>query len=121
MMYKLKNRIAGWFKIKPRNNNGLNTANYRLTKFEDILYCTSDNGIKNITTVVTRTCKVYDDRSLNSFEEIYFLCRISKTTIVNLLQINSRNDWNTIYIDKIKFRVSRNYRENLKLAFENIL
>lgn len=120
----MKNRIkkiADWFKRKPRQNNGLQDANYILTKFEDILYCTSDNGVKNVTTIVTKTRKVFDDRCLKSFEEIDFFCRISKTTIINILKINSRNDWNVVYIDNHKFRIGRNYREKLKTEFEKIL
>jgi DNA-binding LytR/AlgR family response regulator len=120
MKYRLM-KFARWFKRKPRQNNGLQDANYILTRFEDILYCTSDNGVKNVTTIVTKTRKVFDDRCLRSFEEIDFFCRISKTTIINLLKINSRNDWNVVYIDNKRFPVGRNYRENLKKEFEKIL
>ena len=120
MRNKLK-KFAIWLKRKPRHNNSLQNPNYILTKFEDILYCTSDNGIKNVITIVTKTRKVFDDRCLQSFEELDFFCRISKSTVVNLSKVNSRNDWNTIYIDDQKFLVGRNYRDNLKNEFDKIL
>ena len=114
-------KIGAWFKQKPRQNNSLKEPNFILTKFKDVLYCTSDNGIKNVTTIVTKTTKVFDDTCLSAFEDIEFFCRISKTVIVNLKQINLRNDWNIIYIDDQKFIVGRKYREKLIAEFEKIL
>ncbi len=123
-MEKIKKKIKkvwAWFKVKPRKNNGLISANFKLIKYKDILYCTSDNGVKNVITIGTKTGKVYDDRCLNEFEEVEYFCRVSRNTIVNLAHVDSRNDWNVIYIGDYKFKVGRNYKENLKFEIEKII
>ena len=120
LIRRIRCKIADWFTPEPRKSSGLLKPNLFKVEYHKIRFFTTKNVIKNNVKLVTIDDQIYYDKGClqDVINECDYFVRVSKQYVVNLNDIDSRQEWSLCWSGEYKFKITRSFRSSVKKKME---